>query len=285
MIRYFEIAGIIIKVIDEVNLPLDNKESLFLTNKTTYDYEFEFIESDNFTDALNKATCIYQGPFYHIFNYQDYELRAFFTQNYYYGVSYIGENKGYFYFLDKDLLCDTMIKGPLQLLYLCFEKILLKHDGLILHSSFVNFKDKAILFSAPSGTGKSTQANLWEKYKNAEIINGDRAVLITRQNKWYACGLPMNGTSGICQNKSFEIGAVVLLKQGTENKVRRITQNEAFKNIYREITINNWNIDETDKAMQLIDKFTQQINIYLFECKIDEDAVNCLYNMLKNELY
>ncbi|WP_370839368.1 hypothetical protein [Intestinibacter bartlettii] len=35
-------------------------------------------------------------------------------------------------------------------------------------------KDKGILFSAPSGTGKSTQADLWEKYENAEIINGDR---------------------------------------------------------------------------------------------------------------
>ena len=49
------------------------------------------------------------------------------------------------------------------------KKILLKYNGIILHSSFINFENKAILFSAPSGTGKSTQADLWKKYKNAEI--------------------------------------------------------------------------------------------------------------------
>ena len=55
------------------------------------------------------------------------------------------------------------------------ETLLLKYDGLLLHSSFIRWRGEGILFSAPSGTGKSTQADLWVKYEDAEILNGDRA--------------------------------------------------------------------------------------------------------------
>lgn len=282
MIRYFEIADVIIRVKDEVDLPLDDKELLFLTNNCEYDYDFEFIEDDSFSKALDDAKCIYEGPFYHIFDYKGYELRAFFTQNYYYGVSYIGEKKGYFYFVDKNLLHNVMVKGPMQLLYLCFEKILLKYNGIILHSSFINFKNKAILFSAPSGTGKSTQADLWKKYKNAEVINGDRSALIKKDGRWFAYGIPMSGTSGICLNKKILVGAVVLLKQGMENKVCKLNNRDAFRGIYREVTINNWSAEETDKGMQLVSDFIKENDIYLLECKIDEGAVNCLYEVLED---
>lgn len=282
MIKYFKIANIIIKVKEEIDLCLNEKEQLFLTDDDSYDYDFEFIESDSFSKILDEAKCIYKGPFYHIFDYKGYELRAFFTKNYYYGVSYIGDKKGYFYFIDKNLLRDIMLKGPMQFLYICFEKILLKYNGIILHSSFINFENKAILFSAPSGTGKSTQADLWKKYKNAEIINGDRSALIKKDGKWFACGIPMNGTSGICINKSFPVEAIVLLKQNKENKICKLNNRDAFKSIYREITINNWNMEDVDKSMQLISDFIQENDIYLLECRIDEGAVNCLYDVLED---
>ena len=62
--------------------------------------------------------------------------------------------------------------GPLAL-----EKHVLNHGGIVLHCSYIKYKEKAILFSAPSGTGKSTQASLWEQHRGAKTINGDRALL------------------------------------------------------------------------------------------------------------
>ena len=41
------------------------------------------------------------------------------------------------------------------------EHLLATQRAVILHSAYIDYKGKAILFSAPSGTGKSTQAELW----------------------------------------------------------------------------------------------------------------------------
>ena len=49
-----------------------------------------------------------------------------------------------------------------------------------LHSSYIIYHDKAILFTGPSGIGKTTQAELWRDYQGAEIINGD----VTLIRKW-----------------------------------------------------------------------------------------------------
>ena len=72
------------------------------------------------------------------------------------------------------------------------------HDGFILHASYILYRGEAILFSAPSGTGKSTQAAFWKEHRGAEIINGDRVLVIKRDGVFYACGVYVSGTSGIC---------------------------------------------------------------------------------------
>ena len=48
--------------------------------------------------------------------------------------------------------------------------IFLHFSTLFLHASQVVVEDRGIVFSAPSGTGKTTQARLWEKHKNAKIV-------------------------------------------------------------------------------------------------------------------
>ena len=57
-------------------------------------------------------------------------------------------------------------------------------------ASFIRWQGRGILFSAPSGTGKSTQANLWVQHQGAEVINGDRAALRQVGGRWQAFGLP-----------------------------------------------------------------------------------------------
>ena len=54
------------------------------------------------------------------------------------------------------MLEQTFPKYEMNLMFLetlALEKIFLKQDSLVLHSSYVIYKNKAILFSAPSGTG------------------------------------------------------------------------------------------------------------------------------------
>src|SRR5699024_19054 len=73
------------------------------------------------------------------------------------------------------------------------ERLLLSRQGLLLHASFIRWQARGILFSAPSGTGKSTQADLWVRHRGAEVINGDRAALRRSAGRWRAYGLPYAG--------------------------------------------------------------------------------------------
>ncbi|MGN1032665.1 MAG: hypothetical protein ACI4PU_04325 [Intestinibacter sp.] len=285
MIRYFKLADVVVRVGCDIDLPLQENEERFLVDECDYDYDFEFIEDDRFREVFSEGKMIYEGPFYHIYDYKGYEVRAFFTDNYYYGVSYIGEDKGCFYFVDRSVLFKVMSLGPMQLLYLCFEKILLKHGGVILHSSYVNYNDNAILFSAPSGTGKSTQAELWRKYKGAEVVNGDRTALRYIGGEWIAYGIPMSGTSGICLDKKMPLSSIVVIRQSKMDSVRKLSIRESFRCLFSEISINNWNRDEVDKVINILSDLIEKSNIYLLECTKEESAVNCLYDFLKEGFY
>ena len=106
---------------------------------------------------------------------------------------------------------------------ICFA--LLRHGRLVLHSSSILVNGKVILFAAPSGTGKSTQAALWEKYRCAEVLNGDKNCVSFDENSGTAIahGLPFCGTSGgLPTIFPVRSSAIVLLKQAPENKIRRL---------------------------------------------------------------
>lgn len=150
------------------------------------------------------------------------------------------------------------------------------YNGFILHSSFINWKNKGILFSAPSGTGKSTQADLWNKYENAEIINGDKAGIRKIDNKWIAYGLPFAGTSGIYKNKKAEISHIIILKQGKENKLTKLSPREAFIKIYSETTLHTWDEQYQENIINMITDLVQNVRIYQYECLPDKSAVEFL---------
>ena len=66
--------------------------------------------------------------------------------------------------------------------YICcgaaFCRELIGHGRFFLHASAVVYEDAAYLFSAPSGTGKSTHTALWrELFPGSYILNDDKPVL------------------------------------------------------------------------------------------------------------
>ena len=98
---------------------------------------------------------------------------------------------------------------------LALEKQMIEADAMILHSAYMCYAQTAVLFSAPSETGKSTQADLWEKYRGTWTVNGDRSLLIREDDGWKAYGWPVCGSSEICHNESFPIRAIVMLQKHT----------------------------------------------------------------------
>lgn len=156
------------------------------------------------------------------------------------------------------------------------EQILNNFSAFILHSSFIEWKDKGILFSAPSGTGKSTQADLWDKYEDVEIINGDKAGIRNMDGRWTAYGLPFAGTSGIYKNKKAEISHIIVLRQGKKNKLTKLSPREAFIKLYSETIVHTWDKEFQENIVNMITDVVQSVPIYQYECLPDKSAVDFL---------
>ena len=152
------------------------------------------------------------------------------------------------------------------------ETLLLQHHGLLLHASLIKYNGKAIAFAGASGAGKSTQANIWHTHLGAEIINGDRAALRKENDGWYAYGFPYAGTSGIYKNDSAPLAAIVLLQKAGENQFRRLTENEALRYIYPEISVHQWQRSFVEEATDLCLQLLAQTPIYLLACRPEESA-------------
>ena len=152
------------------------------------------------------------------------------------------------------------------------ETLLLQRDCLLLHASLIKYKGKTLAFAGPSGIGKSTQADIWHRYLGAEILNGDRAVLRNGGDGWYAYGCPYAGTSGIYKNDCAPLAAIVLLEKAKENHLRRLTEAEAFRRVYQELSVHHWQKQFVEKATDLCLQLLADTPIYLLECRPEESA-------------
>ena len=152
--------------------------------------------------------------------------------------------------------------------------------AMVFHCAYVEYEGKAILFSAPSETGKTTQANLWEKYRDAKTVNGDRCLLQKIDGVWTARGWPVCGSSGVCNNRDLPIGAIVMLSQAPEDTVKKMTPGSAFSQILTQITVNRWNRKVNLDTMDRIEDLISAVPVYHLACTMEETAVLTLEKMM-----
>ena len=160
-------------------------------------------------------------------------------------------------------------------------RILLRRGGLILHAAYIIWNGQGILFTAPSGTGKSTQADLWKRYRQAEIVNGDRAVIREKNGVVWSYSLPFAGSSGICINKSCPLKAIVILGQAAENSVRTIGRTGAIKYLYAQSALNRWNREEVEAVMEILGRFVYKVEVLKLDCLPNQGAVEILADYLE----
>lgn len=161
-----------------------------------------------------------------------------------------------------------------------FPRSLLAHGGMFLHASFIAFDGQAILFTAPKQVGKSTQAGLWERYRGAEIINGDRALLRKHGGRWFAFGSPFCGTSGLCKNRALPVKAIVILSQAGENHVQQASVRSAYAALLDGCTFDVWDKEQMNTFMDLSAELIEAVPFYQLSCLPNESAIRTLEEVL-----
>lgn len=160
---------------------------------------------------------------------------------------------------------------------------LLFYDAFILHASCVMLDGKAYIFSGNSGVGKTTQAELWQKYAGAKVMNGDRVLIRKTDNEWFACGLPMCGSSSYCENYVLPIEMICFLNHGKSNEIKSLSGIERFMLLSSQISCGARKPEDSQKLLSLTEELIKSVRIFGYDCTKDEGAVRYLIRYLDND--
>ena len=163
------------------------------------------------------------------------------------------------------------------------EHLVTANNGILLHAACISWEGQAIVFTAPSGTGKSTQAELWHKLRNAEIINGDRIMIRVNDGGCEVIGVPFSGSSGISKNVRMPLKAIVYLNQGPDNQLSQLAGIRAFRRIWEGCSFHTWNREDVAQTADTVQKLIASVPVLLLKCTPDEGAVNVLEAALRRE--
>lgn len=155
---------------------------------------------------------------------------------------------------------------------------------LLLHGSAVAVDGSCYIFTAPSGTGKSTHAALWRKYfgSRAVMVNDDKPLIRIEENEIRVYGTPWNGKHKLGNNISAPLCGICNLKRGEENRIRAMDEKEAFLALLGQIYRPYGHAAQMRQVLELTEQLLR-IPVYELECTISEEAVLTAYNRMKGE--
>lgn len=139
----------------------------------------------------------------------------------------------------------------------------LDHGVFVLHGSAISCDGKAYVFSADSGTGKSTHTAYWRDAfgDRVGVINDDKPAIRREKDGFYVYGTPFSGKTSLNRNVSFPIGALCFIYRSEQNEIRRIGPDESVPLLLKQ-TLRPANESKLDKALSLIDGFLRTVPVY-----------------------
>lgn len=155
-----------------------------------------------------------------------------------------------------------------------FREIIAHSGGMILHSSAISYKNQGILFSAPSGTGKSTHTKLWQKLYPSDVVlvNDDSPAIFFKNNVQYMYGLPWSG-KGENKNMAVPLKSVVFLERSEQNVIG-LTDIDSAVFFMLEQTFKPVFLDNLDKLLQQVDTLFKSVDIYTVGVNMSDDAAH-----------
>lgn len=160
------------------------------------------------------------------------------------------------------------------------------HGSLSFHASAIMMDGGAYLFSAPSGTGKSTHTRLWQRRFGTDrvtVINDDKPALRIVDGVCHAFGTPWSGKHQINANASAPLKAIVFLVRGSENRIRRLNGRETFARVLEQCLCVIRTPVQMMNLMELLDRMLSTTPVYELACTIDEQAAQLVYDTVNKE--
>ena len=152
-----------------------------------------------------------------------------------------------------------------------FARQVLNFEGYYLHSSAVILDGKAYLFSADSGTGKSTHTKKWCRLFGAHYLNDDKPILRYENGTWMAYGTPWSGKDNLSSNEGVPLGGITCLYRGQENTIVPMAATEAVPFLLGQ-TVIRLTQEQMIQKLDLLDRLLRQVPVWKLHCRDDDEA-------------
>ena len=168
------------------------------------------------------------------------------------------------------------------------------YDAMLFHASALAIDGRAYLFTAPSGTGKSTHAALWRHCfgDRVTMINDDKPLLhvasesaqtgkdgTSAQPQVLVYGTPWDGKHRLSTNTVAPVAGICLLERGEENDIERIAKEKAFPRLLQQ-TYRPQSPVALMKTMELLDAVASNVPLYRLRCNMEPEAARVAYDMM-----
>lgn len=163
----------------------------------------------------------------------------------------------------------------LEVLYLCrsIARILPRYDRVLFHGSSLAIDGRGVLFTAKSGTGKSTHTRLWRQVfgQRVQMINDDKPFLQVTEAGATVYGTPWRGKHGIGSNLSAPLEAICFVCRGDENRVEPMSPRDLFP-----LLLQQTYAPEAPEAMvrtlALVERLSKHVRLYRLYCNMEPQA-------------
>ena len=147
---------------------------------------------------------------------------------------------------------------------------LLKHDTILFHGVAVVADERVYIFTAPSGTGKTTHAKMWlDQVPGSYILNGDKPFLKVYEDKVYVYGSPWQGKENYGRNGKALLKGICLLERGEINHIETISFSEAFLTLIHQTHKPD---NELLTTLDVLERIGQSVDLYRLRCNMDRGA-------------
>ena len=161
-------------------------------------------------------------------------------------------------------------------------KQMLSYDTILFHGSVIAVDGEGYLFTAKSGTGKSTHTRLWRETfgDRAVMVNDDKPLLRITKEGVTAYGTPWDGKHRLSSNTSVPLNGICILERSVKNHIVRLDTKEQMRSAYPMIvqqTHKSTNPANALKTMELIDRLMEAVPIYRLSCNMERSAAKVAY--------
>jgi hypothetical protein len=164
-------------------------------------------------------------------------------------------------------------------------EILPSHNRILMHGASISYNEHAYLFTAPSGTGKSTHIRLWKKYlgDDVKIVNGDKP-FISLENEPMIYGSPWAGKENWHRNCKKPLKGICFVQRGTTNSIRRIEASDCLSLLFKQVYLPADTL-AAGLTLELVDMLIKKVPLYVLTCDMSEEAVRCSFEALTGLSY